>query len=212
MFVDVARNLARWDFRTALRFERAYIAVELTGAIQSRLALMHGATGPKPPSTRAVVDVIGRVIWKVAAREGAVIPRRLSEHWDVWRDAFLLIQPVQRRSCPVSGISDKPLGLKAEALLRSLDHGYCRADLQVEPVGDVQSASRGPPCEKPKGGLMSRHPVCPRSADRRPARWNRFLDRRPCWRSARRGRRHRCRDCACIAGSVPRRREAPLPR
>jgi hypothetical protein len=33
----------------------------------------------------------------------------------MWRDAFLHDQPVQHRSCPVSGISDKPLRLKAEA-------------------------------------------------------------------------------------------------
>src|ERR1700752_3051359 len=45
------------------------------------------------------------------------------------RDAFLLDQPVQHWSCPVSGISDKPLRLKAEALLCSLDHGPCGADL-----------------------------------------------------------------------------------
>src|SRR5687767_3475078 len=32
--------------------------------------------------------------------------------------------------------------------------------------GAYPEADRGPPCEKPQGGLMSRHPVCPRSADR----------------------------------------------
>src|SRR5450631_2513865 len=92
---------------------------------------MHGAACSKPLSAGAVVDVAGRVISKVAAREGAVIPLRLIEHRDVWRDAFLLDQPVQHRSSPVSGISDKSLGLKAEALLRSLDHGLCRADLSL---------------------------------------------------------------------------------
>src|SRR4029453_8861034 len=45
------------------------------------------------------------------------------------RDAFLLDQPVQHWSCPVSGISDQPLRLKAEALLCSLDHRLCGADL-----------------------------------------------------------------------------------
>src|SRR3954454_6599174 len=45
------------------------------------------------------------------------------------RDAFLLDQPVQHWSCPVSGISDKPLRLEAEALLCSLDHGPRGADL-----------------------------------------------------------------------------------
>ena len=44
------------------------------------------------------------------------------------RDALLLNQPVQHRSRTVSRISDKPLRLETEALLRSLDHGLCRAD------------------------------------------------------------------------------------
>src|SRR5277367_4805378 len=90
---------------------------------------MHGAAGPEPLPTRAVVDVIGRVISKVAARESAVIPLRLIEHRDVWRDAFLLDQPVQHWSGPVSGISNKPLRLETKALLCSFDHGLRRADL-----------------------------------------------------------------------------------
>ena len=75
----------------------------------------------------------GRRRWsdrsKVAAREGAVVALRLVEHGEMWRDALLLNQPVQHRSSPVSGISDKPLRLKAEALFCSLDHGLCGADL-----------------------------------------------------------------------------------
>src|ERR1035437_8894786 len=47
----------------------------------------------------------------------------------MWRDALLLDQPVQHRSCSVSGIGHKPLRLETEALLGSLDHGPCRADL-----------------------------------------------------------------------------------
>src|SRR4030095_4494771 len=43
MLMDIARDLARWFLWAALRFERAYIAVELAGTIQQRLALMHGA-------------------------------------------------------------------------------------------------------------------------------------------------------------------------
>ena len=65
VFVDVARNLVRWVFRTALRFEWAYIAVELAGAVQKRLPFMHGATRAKPLSTRAMVDVIGRAYQKL---------------------------------------------------------------------------------------------------------------------------------------------------
>src|SRR5450432_607452 len=129
VFMDVARDLARWFFWAALGFERAYIAIELAGAIQKRLALMHGATGPEPLSTRAMVDVIGRVISEVAARERAVVSLRLIEHRDVWRDALLLDQPVQHRSRPVSGIPDKPLRLETKALLRSLNHGLRRTDL-----------------------------------------------------------------------------------
>ncbi len=41
VLVDVARDLARWHLRTALRFERAYVAVELAGAIEKRLAIVH---------------------------------------------------------------------------------------------------------------------------------------------------------------------------
>src|SRR5882672_3270822 len=88
VLMDVARDLARWVFRTALRFERAYVAVELAGTIQKRLALVHSATRPEPLSAWAVVDVIGRVISKVAAREGAVIPLRFVEHGNMGRDAL----------------------------------------------------------------------------------------------------------------------------
>jgi hypothetical protein len=51
VLMDIARDLARWFLWTALRFEWAYIAVELAGAIQKRLALVNGATGPKPLPT-----------------------------------------------------------------------------------------------------------------------------------------------------------------
>jgi hypothetical protein len=107
--------------------EWAYIAVELAGAIQKRLAPVHSATRPKLLPTWAVVNVACRVISKVATREGATIPLRLVENRDMWRDAFLLYEPVQHRSCPVGGIPDKPLRLEAEALLCSLDHGLRRA-------------------------------------------------------------------------------------
>jgi hypothetical protein len=53
MLMDIARDLTRWFFRAALRFKRAYIAVKLAGAIQKRLALMHGATCPKLLPARA---------------------------------------------------------------------------------------------------------------------------------------------------------------
>ncbi len=108
VLMDVARDLARWFLWAALRFEWANVAIELACAIQKRLALVHGAARPKPLSARAVVDVAGRVISKVAAREGAIIPLRFVEHRDMWRDAFLLDQPVQHRSRPVSGTADKP--------------------------------------------------------------------------------------------------------
>jgi hypothetical protein len=36
----------------------------------------------------------------------------------MWRDAFLLDQPVQHRTCPLSGIRGKPFRLETEALLR----------------------------------------------------------------------------------------------
>src|ERR1700722_12862087 len=67
VLMDVTRDLARWFFWTALRFKRAYIAVELARTIQKRLALVHSAARPEPLSARAVVDVAGRIISKVAA-------------------------------------------------------------------------------------------------------------------------------------------------
>src|SRR5437763_1019248 len=59
---------------------------------------------------------------------GQLRPERLGPE-SYGRDAFLLDQPVQHWSSPVSGISDKPLRLEAEALLCSIDHGFCGADL-----------------------------------------------------------------------------------
>jgi hypothetical protein len=91
----VARDLARWFLRTALWFERAYIAVELARTIQKRLAFVHGAARSEPLSARAVVDVAGRIISKVAAREGAIVPLRLVVRRNMGRDALLLDQPVQ---------------------------------------------------------------------------------------------------------------------
>ena len=129
MFMDIARDLARWFLWAALRFEWANVAVELACAIQQRLALVHGAARPKSLSARAVVDVVGRVISKIAAREGAIIPLRFIEHRDMWRDAFLLDQPVQHRSRPVSGIPDEPLWLETKALFGPFNHGLCCADL-----------------------------------------------------------------------------------
>src|SRR3984957_3151683 len=95
MLMDVARDLACRLLWAALRFERTYIAVELAGAIQKCLALVHRAAGPEPLSARAMVDVVGRVISKVAPREGAIISLRFVEHGNMWRDTLLLHQPVQ---------------------------------------------------------------------------------------------------------------------
>src|SRR6476620_6359119 len=127
--MDIARGFACWFVWAALRFERAYIAVELACAIQECFALVYGAARSKPLTARAVVDVAGRVISKVAARKGAIIPLRFIEHRDMWCDAFLLDQPVQHRSRPISGISDEPLWLETKALIGPFNHGLCCADL-----------------------------------------------------------------------------------
>src|SRR3984885_6153503 len=129
MLTDIARDLARWLLRAALRFEWAYIAVEFACMIQERLAFMHGMARSELLSAWAVVKVACRIIAKVVAREGAVISLRLVEHGDMWRDALLLDEPVQHRSRPVSGIPDKPPRLETKALLRSLDHRPRRSDL-----------------------------------------------------------------------------------
>src|SRR3954452_9446750 len=121
MLMDIARDLAWWLLWAALQFERAYIAVELACTIQKGLALVHGTARPKPLTPRAVVNVADRVISKVAPREGAIIPLRLIEHRDMWRDALLLDQPGQHLSRSVSGIPDKSLWLETEALLGPFD-------------------------------------------------------------------------------------------
>ena len=95
----VARDLARWFFWTAVRFERAYIAVELARTIWERLALVHGTARLEPLPARAVLDVAGRIVSKVAA-QGAVVPLRLVENGNMRCDACLLDQPVQHRSWP----------------------------------------------------------------------------------------------------------------
>src|SRR4051794_8765540 len=127
--MDIAWDLACRLLWAALRFERTYIAVELAGAIQKRLALVHGAACPKLLSARAMVDIASRIISKVAAREGAVISLRFVDHGDMWRDTLLLDQPVQHRSRTVSGIASKPLWFEAKALFGPFDHGLCRANL-----------------------------------------------------------------------------------
>src|ERR1700688_4123736 len=43
----MSRGILRWFLWTALRFERTCIAIELAGAIQKRLALVHGAARPE---------------------------------------------------------------------------------------------------------------------------------------------------------------------
>ena len=48
VFMDVTRDLARRLLWAALRFERAYVAVELACTIQKRLALVHGAARSEP--------------------------------------------------------------------------------------------------------------------------------------------------------------------
>src|SRR5437588_5608177 len=90
---------------------------------------MHGATCPELLSAGTVVDVAGRIISKVAARERAIISLRLVEHRDMRRDAFRLDQPIQHRSCPVSSIGHKPFRLETEALFCPFDHGLRRTDL-----------------------------------------------------------------------------------
>ena len=72
VLMDVARDLARWFLWAALRFEWAYITVELACSIQKCFALVHSAARPKPLSAQAMVDVACRIILKVAAREGAI--------------------------------------------------------------------------------------------------------------------------------------------
>ncbi|MFK4501879.1 hypothetical protein ABIF86_006170 [Bradyrhizobium japonicum] len=138
----VARDLARWFFWTALRFKRTCVAVELARTIQKCLP---PCTVPLVPSrfpAGAVVDVAGRIISKVAAREGTVISLRLVEHGDMWCDALRLDQPVQHRSSPVSGIPGKPLRLETKALLCSFDHCPRRSDLGLansHPSGSLRA-------------------------------------------------------------------------
>src|SRR5437764_12072020 len=101
--------------------------------IEQRGSVIHQCPGCSQGLTRrAVINVARRVISKVAAREGAVVPRRLVEHRNMWRDALLLDQPVKHRSCNVICITDKPLRHKTEALLCSLDNCLLRCDICLQ--------------------------------------------------------------------------------
>ena len=61
----------------------------LAGTIQKRsLPSCTVPLVPEPLSTRAMVDVVGRVISKIAAREGAVVSLRFVEYGNMWRDTL----------------------------------------------------------------------------------------------------------------------------
>jgi hypothetical protein len=75
-----------------------------------------------------VVDVGGRIIAEIAAREGAVIPLRLVEHRDMWPRCSCP-RLASSASEPYRGISDKTLWLEAEAPFGPLDLRLCHARL-----------------------------------------------------------------------------------
>jgi len=128
--MDVARDPTKRDLRAAQRFELAAVAIMLPRQIEQRGSIIHQRSGCRQGLTRrAVVDIACRVISEVAAREGAIVSLRFVVHRNMRRDTLLLDQPVQHRSRPVSGIGRKPLRLETEALLGSLNHGLCRAEL-----------------------------------------------------------------------------------
>ena len=56
VLVEVARDLARVSRGAALRSERAYIAVELGGAVEQRASVVHSAAGPKQLTVGAYVN------------------------------------------------------------------------------------------------------------------------------------------------------------
>jgi len=114
-----------------------------------------GRSGPAPRAPakveRCLLDLRGCSSWvqvcagvHVSRMSRSLISYGVSSPWSTTftgsfttslaKTPALLDQPVQHRSCPVSGIPDKPLRLKAEALLCSLDHGLCCADLGL-PTG-----------------------------------------------------------------------------
>src|SRR5437879_1644152 len=90
---------------------------------------MHGAAGSKFLSRRTMVGVSLGIVSEIAAREGAILSRRLVDDRDVRRDLLVLDEPVQHRRRSVGGIRNEPLRLETKALLGSLQHGPRRADL-----------------------------------------------------------------------------------
>ena len=87
----IAWNLAEGNLRTALRSEFAAVAVALSSQIDQRGPAIHKCPCRRQGLARGtVVDIASRIIPKIASREGAVIPLRLVEHWDMWRDALVL--------------------------------------------------------------------------------------------------------------------------
>ncbi|WP_249153092.1 hypothetical protein [Bradyrhizobium sp. AUGA SZCCT0240] len=100
--LDVERYLARWVFWTAPGFE--YLAVEFAGAIQKRLALVHGATRVEPSPGCAMVNV-ARPSYRKSLREKVPSSRFDLPTTEICSEMPLSsTSPVQHRSCPVSGI------------------------------------------------------------------------------------------------------------
>src|SRR5262245_66686253 len=87
LFVDVTRHLAPRHIWAALRFQWAWIAIELARPIENGAAIVHSAGGPQHLAGRASVLILLLVECKIAAREGAIIPSALLPYRDVRGDA-----------------------------------------------------------------------------------------------------------------------------
>src|SRR5215472_1932951 len=87
ILVDVSRNLAKEHSRTALRFERACIAIALGRKIAQHMVVTDVARGLEHLAGGADIDVALPVKCEVAAGEGAILTGALVPHRDLRRDA-----------------------------------------------------------------------------------------------------------------------------
>src|SRR5215472_13398975 len=90
-FVDRSQHLAGWSIGTAVRLERARLAVAHARPVADQIVFRYtgsrrgerSAIVLKNLSSRAVVGVAGVVVGEVLAREGAVGALGLVEHGNV---------------------------------------------------------------------------------------------------------------------------------
>src|SRR5271156_6146632 len=123
--MDGTRDLAGGCVRTALRFQRAALAIQLAGAIAHHAVFIDERTRhsidflplPEFLPNRTDVAVAFAVIGEVVARESTVGALGFIEHRDMRLNPALVHQPGKVLGRTVTGVRRQPLGPKTEALL-----------------------------------------------------------------------------------------------